>query len=364
MSENRPTALIAVTRCVPGMIMSAMTQVRLFSEIGFASYLLVDEDLLSLMGDCEGANTVDALEQLHEIDPDVVLVNNVGLRSICLIHDAKRLRAKTFYILHEPYDGFGRILKEGPSRWLKAGGAYVVNAVICKMVDTVLLPSDLALQQYRNRMESLNSSYRKFPLFYSDPSGLRVDGRRFFFSFVGSFVDAHAADDFLRFVTYAVKADDDIRFQIATRSSIEEKLDSPEYRQLMYDGRLVVVEGRPLTEQEMSEAYLKSICCWCAYKVSTQSGVAISALQHGTPIIATRLGSMDACAEGAEFVSSSSAYQEILEAYKRIAGNLSTRVNRARSAYLKHFDYRSHLDLAIEVFANRDEKKQDRGASK
>lgn len=350
MKQANHCALIAVTRCVPGMIMSASTQCRLFKRIGITPYLYLDTELLSLMGAIDGVSIVDSHEEISVLKPEIVLINNVGTESLKLARLAKEIKSKSYYILHEPFTGFRRILQEGSSRWIKAGGAYILNALICNAVDTVLLPSDLAYSQYCQYMRRLNSSYRKFPLSYSDPDILDINGKRQFFSFIGSFVDAHAADDFLGFIKYASKIDPSISFLIATRTNIDSKLKDQAFQRLRTEGRLIVQAGRSLSEPEMSVAYQQSICCWCAYRISTQSGVAVSALQHGTPIIATHSGSMDDCGSAAEFVSSPMAYSEILAAYKRILEKLDSRVILARKTYLSVFDYKSHLDLAREVF--------------
>lgn len=345
------SAVVAVTRFVPGMIMSALTQYRMFIDLGFTPYLLVEPKLRSMMEGIDDWNIVNKLEDLDEINPALIIVNNVGIESLRLIYRCKMYGSKTFYVLHEPFPGLRRIAIEGPSRWIRCVGAYTLSALLCRATDVVLLPSNMAVTYYKESMVKINRSYRQVPLFFSDPPDIDVNTKRSYFSYIGTYCDAHAADDFLEFVLYAVEREQDIKFQIITRSSIADRMKDWRLQKLIEEKRLRVMEGSPLSEQEMSDAYLRSICCWAAYRDSTQSGVVVSALQHGAPLVATKIGSMLECGEAAEYVSSPTAFDEILNSYRSIRSNLCSRIECSRTIYERQYDYKSHLAMLSDVFS-------------
>ena len=64
-------------------------------------------------------------------------------------------------------------------------------------------------------------------------------------------------------------------------------------KKMQDEGQLLVQQGRPLTEEEMSAAYRRSVATWNGYRRSTQSGVLPNAFMQGTPVIATKLGSFE-----------------------------------------------------------------------
>lgn len=366
-SERRFEAknvVVAVTRFVPGMIMSALTQYRMFVDLGFTPFLLVEPRLRSMMEGIDDWNIIERPEELDEVDPALIIVNNVGFESLKLINRCRVHESKTFYVLHEPFPGLRRIAIEGPSRWVRCVGAYTLSALLCKATDVVLLPSDQAVSYYEERMVNINRSYRQVPLFFSDPSDIDVHTKRSYFSYIGTYCDAHAADEFIEFVLYATVRDRDIKFQIITRSSIAERMKDRRLQKLIKEKRLRVMEGSPLSEREMSDAYLRSICCWAAYRDSTQSGVVVSALQHGAPLVATKIGSMLECGEAAEYVSSPTAYDEILNSYRSIRSNLSKRIECSRTIYERQYDYKSHLATLRDVFSLDHDEKSSAATSK
>lgn len=89
---------------------------------------------------------------------------------------------------------------------------------------------------------------------------------------------------------YALLQDKNIRFMIATRSSISSLLKEEIFVDAIRKGRIVIHEGRPMTENEINKYYRQSICVWNAYNRSTQSGVLPNALMQGTPVIVNSRG--------------------------------------------------------------------------
>lgn len=148
---------------------------------------------------------------------------------------------------------------------------------------------------------------------------------------IGGYSPARASDEFLGFVKYIGENGLGIKLQIATRSSIEDKLSDPIFKEMIESGQLVVRQGRPLSSEEINLAYRTSICTWNAYRRSTQSGVLPNAFMQGTPVIATHVGSFDDYVipgETGEFIRDYNP-KTIIDAYQKIEQkqNFSQRQN-------------------------------------
>lgn len=145
-----------------------------------------------------------------------------------------------------------------------------------------------------------------------------------------------------------------ILFQVVTRSNITEQLKDPILQKMMKSGRLIVKQGRPLTEQEMNEAYWKSICTWDGYIRSTQSGVLANSFMQRTPVMTTHLGSFDEYVQDGKngvFIDDYS-YDSIFNAFQRVKGDMDEMVENARNTFLTHFYYRNQEEKFKEIVGN------------
>lgn len=332
--------------------MRAVAQYRMLEDLGFTTYLYIEKDLVEPFSLQTGYRLVHTEQATLSLRPQVLVINNMAVGNPRLARRARKLGCKVFYILHEPFQGIHRCLDEGLKKQPKLVGVHVLNLITCRSVDAVLLPSDVSLNAYQKYMAWSNGNYKMFPLVYSDDGHDAVCEQRRHFSFIGAFVRTHAADSFLDFIRYAIERDDDISFEITTRFSMADRIKGEPFERLRREGRLVVTEGHDLSESEIASAYGRALCVWGAYRSSIQSGVAISSMQMGAPLIATRTGIFEQLGEGVQLVSSPNAFEEIYDAYRKIAGDVSTYSSAARQVYVKKYDYRNFLDLAAEVFGD------------
>lgn len=313
---------------------------KLSEECGFETALYLHNGYMELFSDLPG-RVFFSEDEVKEFRPDIIWIYNTGTENIRLIKLAKSLNCKIVYVLHEPYMGFRELMKDG-NYWWKQGVACVLNDWICKNSDKVVLSSKYAAKNCRKYMHGAYKKHVMFPLIFEDEM---VNGTRQYFTMASAYDDPKASDEFLNFVKESAHKND-IKFQIATRTEIIEKLNDPVVKEMMDVGRLIVQQGRPLTEDEMNMAYRTSISTWNAYKRSTQSGVLAHSFMQGAPVIATHVGSFDEYVidgKTGTFIKEYS-YEEIFNAYKRIEDNLEEISSNCRKTFLRMFYYKNQQE--------------------
>lgn len=319
---------------------------KMLKECGFESALYVDRRYMKLFNDIDG-KCIFNLQEALDFKPDILWIWNTGFENMNVIKAFKKIPTKIVYVLHEPYTGISEILKEGSSI-IRASVAMLVNQWICSHSDHVIVSSLYAQQNCRKYM---NGSYRKstlFPLVFADEMVEGLD--RKYFSSIGAYATAHGTKYFFDFIKDSSDRNN-ILFQVVTRSNITEQLKDPILQKMMKSGRLIVKQGRPLTEQEMNEAYRKSICTWNGYIRSTQSGVLANSFMQGTPVMATHLGSFDEYVQDGKngvFIDDFS-YDSIFNAFQRVKGNMDEMVENARNTFLTYFYYRNQEEKFKEI---------------
>ena len=269
------------------------------------------------------------------------------MEDVKLIKVGKTLGSRIVYVLHEPYAGAVELLKEG-KYILRQTIAAVVNAYICAQSDCIILSSHCAKENCMTYMKGAYSKSVMFPLIFPDQYVEKFE--RKYFSMIGGYCEAHGSNEYLQFVKNSFDRNN-ISFQIITRNDISDKLADPVLKEMIASGRLIVQQGRPFKEEEMNEAYKKSVCTWNAYKRSTQSGVLAHSFMQGTPVIATHLGSFDeyiADGKNGTFVDDSK-YDSIYNAYKRIESNEDDMNQNCRKTFLDRFYYKNQKEKFLKI---------------
>lgn len=320
---------------------------HLAEECGYESALYLAPEYLKLFSDGKmKKNIFTSLEEALSFQPDVVWLYNIGFEDRQVIQSFQHI-SKLIYVLHEPYMGIKEILKEGKNTPYMAVAA-LLNVWICSHSYRVVLSSAYAM---KNCKKYMSGTYKKgiyFPLIF--PDKYISSSNRQYFSMIGGYNDPHASDEFLGFVKESYKRNN-ISFQIATRNDISEKLKDSVLEKMMQDGRLIVQHGRPLTEDEMNQAYRRSICTWNAYHRSTQSGVLANSFMQGTPVMATHLGSFEEYVQNGKngaFLDDYD-YETIFRAYQKIEENVEAMSQRCRDIFLEKFYYRNQINRFKEI---------------
>ena len=173
---------------------------------------------------------------------------------------------------------------------------------------------------------------------------------RNYFSFIATAIRNHGFDLFLDYVRG--KADDPSAcFRIDTRSDIRHALREDVFQRLIHEKRLLVRQGRPLSNAEINEAYASSACVWLFYRRSFQSGVLCKSMMFGAPVIASDTGSFREFVDGDNGVilPTGAGNADIDRAYETIRRRLPEMSRAARETWLRHFDYRAQSDAFREL---------------
>ena len=311
---------------------------KMLKECGFDVALYLSDQYMKLFHNMQGQVFFN-LQDAVAFHPDIILIWNTGFENINVIKAFKKIHSLIVYVLHEPFMGITNLAKE-KGYILKGTAAMLLNYWICMKSDKVILCSHYAEQNCKKYMCNAYKKSVLFPLIYSDEILKNYD--RKYFSKIGGFGFAHGSEQFLAFVKNSYKRNN-ISFQIVTRANIDDRLKHPIFQKMIKMGRLIVQQGRSLTEEEMNHAYRISICTWNGYLRSTQSGVLANSFMQGTPVVATHLGSFDEYVKdgyNGAFIDNFT-YESIFHAYQQIASNIDAISSNCRDTFLNNFYYKN-----------------------
>lgn len=259
-------------------------------------------------------------------------------------------KTKIVYLYHEPLDSI--------KSYIMCNNILEICVILLKnmvslftlfLSDLILLPSRKSYYLYeKNNYDILNKNYFYFPLLYPDYNMNigRIDNK-LYFSYIGGACKEHAFDKFLFFVKRAIEQKfmvDKLHFCIATRTHLD--LSDPIMKELLDSGRVVIQEGRHLSNEEISDYYSQSYVVWNAYDRTNQSGVLANSFMFGVPLIIMKSNISEYVTDYGNVIAiyDNEDYQEISDALKCIMSNYSTYSLSARDSFLRNFYYKSHND--------------------
>jgi hypothetical protein len=353
VAPPRPrNALVASLNFHPGHFSHLVASYRLLGDCGYVPYLYVHPSFngmdvgnelrkLNWPGELRGLGTVDAAVFWFPS------LRNVGE----VLRLRLRFGAKVVYVNHEPWESFASYRASGfrfpqiARIWLIS----LVNVAVILLSQGVVLPSARAFALYRQRFDWLHRNYRRIPLLFDDEARGGTEAEREFVSYVGTVAADHAFDRFVEFVDAAVTNGwlPGLRFLVATRSEIPEREREILARHLP-SGRVVVVEGRPMSNQEINDHFRRSLVVWNAYHRSMQSGILPKAYMFGAPVIALRRSAgefVDDHVTGV-LLDRNDDPVEIREAVEEIRRSPDAFARACREKFLKTF----HYEVAIDDF--------------
>jgi hypothetical protein len=259
---------------------------------------------------------------------------------------------KIIYILHEPFYKWSDVKKaKYPKDIAVLQVASIVNLITTYLADIVVLPSQRALQAYKNGGLYFNRNYARLPLLYDDESrqDAAIVGRKYF-SFIGGVYAAHAFEAFLVFVEEAIARNvlHEYQFLIATRSKLAK---NDRLKKMEATGRLLIVEGKPLTQEEINYYYKSSLVVWNAYDFTNQSGVLAKSFMFGTPAIVLQRNLSEFVKGDQEVVAiqDNTSFKEIQGALLHILQSYESFSNAARQCFLDNFFYQKHNELMCNI---------------
>jgi glycosyltransferase involved in cell wall biosynthesis len=278
-----------------------------------------------------------------------VIIYNAAIPNPLFALKMKRRGCKVAYVYHEPSVPIRKVWgKLTVGNIARLSVSRIFSRLTLYSSDLIVLPSREAWNSYQVCESRYNGNMLEMPLIFEDGyQGLSPQPRTKF-SYIGTISHAHAFDQFLAFMRYALHENLGIEFLIASRHDVPDGAIPEEHR-----GRVVLRCGRPLTSTEINECYAQSLCVWNLYRHSTQSGVMANAFMCGAPVIASRTGSfLGFVRDGynGKFANASN-YTEVAEAFREIAGAADRYSENSRRTFETTFYYRSQLPKIEQILA-------------
>lgn len=321
----------------------------ILSQLGHDTKLFLDEQYKDFVKSNNiSSNIVYEIAKDEKFDLVIIInLSTVDSKYVKILKKNNK-NCKILFINHEPWCGYKKFLKiffkreEDLKECIKIYGRKIYSSRLIKKVDGILVCS-------KNAYNITKRIYKKkvfyFPLVFNDSLNKKIElDDKKYFSFVGTATVAHGIEDYLNFVKWCYKQNIDLKFKIATKTNINQFLDD-ELLKLIEKKYLIVQSGRVLTEDEINDSYLETKVLWMCYRRSTQSGCLCKAFMHGTPVLATNVGSFN------EFVTFKNGYileqmnfEEVYKGYLKIIENLPEIVLNARNSYFEFFDAQYNKD--------------------
>ena len=261
--------------------------------------------------------------------------------------------SRIMYVFHEPLGKFYLYMKSGFTgfKLIRLCLINIISAITVILSNIVLLPSNKALNIYDKNWMYRNLNRHYVPLMYDDEVNCSIDIQtKIYFSYIGTIASDHSFEKFLLFVESCILKGDlmEIEFLIATRSSLPL---NEKFEKLINSGRLRIIEGMPISNEEINEYYSKSLIIWNAYTRTTQSGVLAKSFMFGTPTIILNNNVSEFVTLGCnvEAIVSNDSYEEILNAVNKIQKNRQLYTESARKAFLDFFYYKKYNEYIEKI---------------
>lgn len=260
----------------------------------------------------------------------------------------RRYHSKILYLFHEPLDSLKAYWSAEKSvlHILKTWAVGLVNALTVRLSDAVILPSVKAVKLYDDSWLYSNKNRAMIPLMFADEqTEIERNARRKYISYIGTVTLDHAFEEFVTFADSMIREGlyPDVKFLIATRSKVqrEARLDA-----MLDSGRLELIDGHPLTNEQINNCYAESIVIWNAYNRTTQSGVLVKAFMFGTPAIVLKENLSEFTVHGYNVVaiSDNKDNREITTAVSEVLDNLPEFTGNCRKTFTERFYYGQYND--------------------
>lgn len=336
------SALIISLNFNPGHVSHLVASCRQCEELGYEAIYYIHP---SFVGMLPSASRYVVYERSARPKAELAVFLFPSVKNVLLIRSLKRNGTKIAYVFHEPLAPMGTYRDAGFSYFYlsKLWVANRVSAYTVKKSDSILLPSRRAVSMYESNALYRNPNYHYLPLMFDDERGSHFDNvKRKYFSYIGTVAADHSFYEYLRFVQWAVSGEhlSGLGFMIATKS----EFDFP--KELQNSGRVKILKGKPLSNEEINDSYASSFAVWNAYTRTTQSGVLAKSFMFGTPVIVLRKNLSEFTQDGKDVVAidDNGSFEEIEGAIMRILDDFDGYSKNARNRFLSTFYYRNYND--------------------
>ncbi len=324
----------------PGHVSHMVASYKQLEELGYESTYHVSKGFIPYLPE-HSRVSIYGEDKLQNID--VAFFVFPSQRNLLLIRKLKKQGAKILYIFHEPLAPMKEYRKAGFS-YKYLAKLWVINRIsslTVKWSDVVLLPSKKAVDFYQANPLYKNANYHYLPLLYDDErSQEHQQIERKYFSYIGTVAADHSFGEYLKFVECAVTENklQGMKFLIATKSDFE-------VPQVLNDSPKVEIrKGKPLSNEEINEAYASTLVVWNAYARTTQSGVLAKSFMFGTPAVVLKKNLSEFTMDGQEVVAidDNTSFEEIESAVNRVVSDFNHFSVSCRRRFEETFYYRRY----------------------
>jgi hypothetical protein len=282
-------AIVVSLNFNPGHFSHLIANYKLFADLNYKPYLFINNSFTKMDVD-DKYEKVYNLEGFSKSDIKVAVFWFPSLNNIWQIIKLKFFfRSKIVSVFHEPFDSFKNYYKSGFG-FIKVFKIFLINLLNILQLflsDDVILPSNSSFFLYNKKYKWINGNVTLIPLLFDDESdGLIKVEDKIYISYIGTVAADHAYDKFVSFAKTAMENNwfSNYTFLIATGSLMTET-EKNQLKKFVDSGKMMIVEGSPMSNNKINGFYEKSAVVWNAYNRSMQSGVLPKAFMFGTPVV-------------------------------------------------------------------------------
>jgi len=343
--------IVSSLKFSPGHLSHALAFAKLFKKLDHNVLLFLHEEYKFLVKNSEFPVIWFPKEKPEKVD--IVFLINPSIHNYAISKQYKKDNAKIIYLYHEPWESLKKYIKEGLKQTIKTIIAHSFSVKVLSIADLIIVPSDYALQLYNLSDIKYNKKVIKIPLLFYDENSEKIDvQKKQFFSYIGHAVKGHAFDKYIDVIKYIYKKNIKINFEISTRTNLDKLINKDKtLKEMIKKNILKINHGKPLTNDEINNAYKRSFCVWNVYRRSTQSGVLPKAFMFGTPVIASNIGSFPEYVKNDYngFIVENFNYNEILEKILTIKYSINDFSKNCRTTFFDTFYYESYTSLMNKI---------------
>jgi hypothetical protein len=348
-------AIIVSRNFNPGHYSHLVANYKLLSESGIDTFMYhhASFNKMGVIGSERIYNNIFELKKLGKIDVAIFwfpsLTNIIDIIFLRLFY-----RTRVVYVFHEPLESASSYLAAGfgllrTFRILLIGQ---VNYLLVLLSNKIILPSIKAYSIFETNYLSTNKKYELIPLLFDDEAAhINIGSNRSFISYIGTIAEDHAFDEYVKFVIQAINNNwfQKYTFLIATKSNVPLAQRSA-LSAFVTSGKVVIHEGRPMSNAEINNHYNNSIVVWNAYRRSMQSGVLPKAYMFGTPLLVSSCNSSEFFADRQHGVIVDGKYdaEELKAAIEDVVVNFEKYSSFCREKFLSTFYYKAHENTFVE----------------
>jgi len=345
MSQN---AVIVSLKYHPGHYSHLIAYYSLLKDIGYDSHLYINKKFAHLDVD-NSYNKIYDISILNYKKFDIVIFLFPSLKNILEIIKFRVLSSsKVIYLFHEPIISYNEFYKSGFNIFhlIKLFFIDTINKFIIFLSSKVILSSKKALNVYKKKYNFLNDKTSLIPLLFDDENNLDSTNikNKVYISYVGTIAPDHAFNKFCNYVEFALVNNlfKNFKFLIATGSKLNSDI-KLKLQSINHFERLLIVEGKWLSNHEINNYYDTSLLIWNSYDRSTQSGVLPKSFMFSTPVLGNNLIPNEYIVhkKNGIYLNDNSDFSEITAAIKNISENIINFSTNSRKTFLENFFYKN-----------------------